>query len=161
MESHCRLTLFMLHYLQRLTDDLPNERLAEQPTPGVNHAAWILGHLAIAADYGIRLLGSEYTCSAEWHRIFAPGSKPQADRAHYPARDVLLTTTNQAYQELIRRAQAATPEMLAQTQPVDFLKPWLSTNGDFLGHLLTTHLASHLGQLSSWRRQCGFSPISL
>jgi len=35
----------------------------------------------------------------------------------------------------------------------------LPTRGDLLAHILTTHEATHLGQLSAWRRQLGFPPV--
>ncbi len=35
----------------------------------------------------------------------------------------------------------------------------LQTRGDLVAHLLATHPAFHLGQLSTWRRQMGFAPL--
>ena len=35
----------------------------------------------------------------------------------------------------------------------------IKSKGDLLNHILTTHFASHLGQLSSWRRLMGLPPL--
>jgi hypothetical protein len=37
----------------------------------------------------------------------------------------------------------------------------MTTVGHLVGHLLTTHFATHLGQLSAWRRLAGFAPVAL
>lgn len=161
MEDLVRLNRFMQHYIDRLTADLPDGRMTEQPANGGNHAAWLLGHLAIAADYGLPLLGGAYLCSPDWHRTFAPGSKPQSDRSLYPGKEALVTAVAGGHAELARLAHAATAEQLDRPQPVEFLKPWVMTVRDLVGHLLTTHLATHIGQFSAWRRQIGLAPISL
>ena len=35
-----------LGYAKRLVADIPDGAMALQPAPGMNHAAWVLGHLA-------------------------------------------------------------------------------------------------------------------
>lgn len=35
-----------LGYAKRLVADIPDDKMAIQPAPGINHAAWVLGHLA-------------------------------------------------------------------------------------------------------------------
>jgi len=42
---------------------------------------------------------------------------------------------------------------MEEPQNSDFFKGSpIKTIGDVVGHLLTTHFAFHLGQISSWRR---------
>ena len=43
--------------------------------------------------------------------------------------------------------------------PIRFLLRHLPTVGDLLAHLLTTHSAYHLGQLSTWRRAAGLPEV--
>lgn len=161
METACRLNRFMMHYLTRLVQDVPDERLAEQPTPGVNNPAWLLGHLAVVPDYGLPLIGGGKLCPDDWHRTFAPGTTPQSERTLYPSKADLLAAIERGYQALCEHSLQATPEQLAAPQPVAFLQTWMPTVNDILMHLLTTHFATHLGQLSAWRRQAGFTSVSL
>lgn len=161
MDKFCQLNRFEVHYLTGLVADVPDDRLAEVATPGGTHPAWLLGHLAIAADYGLPLLGGQYLCPDAWHKTFAPGSQPRADRGLYPGKADLVAANERGYDALRQLAAAATSAQLAADQPVGFLKPWMLTVEDLVAHLLTTHLATHVGQLSAWRRQAGFAPISL
>jgi len=54
----------------------------------------------------------------------------------------------------------ATLEEMTLVHEVDLLKATpLKTRGDLVGHILTTHFATHLGQLSSLRRHFGRPPL--
>jgi len=39
-----------LGYAKRLVADLPDEQMSFQPAAQMNHATWVLGHLACTAD---------------------------------------------------------------------------------------------------------------
>jgi len=84
LESETKVNQFLLRYCRMLVGDVADERLAEQPLPGVNHPARVLGHLAFSADRARWLLGAEKELPAEWPARFGPGSKPTATRGDYP-----------------------------------------------------------------------------
>jgi hypothetical protein len=52
---------------QRLSADIPDDTMVVQPAPGMNHAAWVLGHLACTADMLGDMLGSA------WRRVQGMG----------------------------------------------------------------------------------------
>jgi hypothetical protein len=56
-----------LGYAKRLVADIPDDTMALQPAPGMNHAAWVLGHLACTADMLGDMLGSA------WRRVQGMG----------------------------------------------------------------------------------------
>lgn len=90
LDSAIQVNLFLIHYCWMLVADIADERLAEQPHAGVNHPAWILGHLAWTADGALGMLGAQKRLSAEWPSFFGRGSKPSAQRGLYPSKDELL-----------------------------------------------------------------------
>ena len=52
------------------------------------------------------------------------------------------------------------PEKMDQPQTSDFFKDSpVKTIGDVVAHLLTTHFAFHIGQISAWRRLEGKSHL--
>ncbi len=155
LETECRIYAFMLGYCERLAADIDDTRLAEQPSPGVNPPAWLLGHLAVASDMGVGLFGESRAISEEWHTLFGPKSIPVSDRSAYPSKAELLAALRTAHERLSGLARAATAEHLARPNPSPFFKKELPTTGDILGHLLTSHEGMHLGHLSNWRRQVG------
>lgn len=45
---------------------VPHATLAVQPAPGMDHAAWVLGHLACTADMLGAMIGLQPVCPAGW-----------------------------------------------------------------------------------------------
>ena len=159
MFSHERTLYTFLHrYAHRLVADIPDEHLAAQPAPGMNAPAWVLGHLAVAADYGLEVLGRPYTAPAAFHDLFGPGSEPTADRVLYPSRADLLAAYDAGHAAVTEAVPTADPARMAMPNDLGFL-PELPTIGAVVSHLLTTHEAIHLGQLSAWRRAVGLPAV--
>ncbi len=152
------LKLFAFHhaFAHLLADPVPAERFAEQPAAGVNHPAWVVGHLAFAADFGLKMCGAPITCPEDWPTLFGIGSVPVADLGAYPPKAELLAAYDLAHVKLTAAVPHADPTALAGPQPLDFMRPHIQTVGELLSHILSTHEAFHLGQLSTWRRVVGF-----
>lgn len=151
---------FMLSYLQQTMVDISEEEMDKQPFEGANSPRWILTHLAICTDYAARALGGDLECPKEWHKAYGPGSKPNADGIPMPTRDELLAALEKGHARVIELAQKAEPESLEKPHGVSFLEPTpLKTVGDFVSHLMTSHEAGHVGQLSYWRRATGRDPL--
>ena len=66
--------------------------MAFQPAPGMNHAAWVLGHLACTGDLFGGLIGLDSVCPGEWQRMFDWNSTPVDDASRYPSKANLLAT---------------------------------------------------------------------
>src|SRR3954462_4159465 len=150
---------FCRAYLGKLADDLADDQLALQPVPGLNPAAWLLGHLAIANDYTLRMLGRPGVCPRAWHVDFGPGSTPLQYRGAAPTKREMLDTFEAGYQQVVPAAKAADPAAMAAANPLDFLRGPIPTVGDLVAHLLSTHCATHLGQFSAWRRAAGLPAV--
>src|SRR6185312_14930576 len=116
-ETECTVNQFLLGYCRMMMAELPDERLAEQPSPGVNHPAWILGHLAYSGDAAVARLGGEKTLTEEWTRQFGPGSKHSAVRAEYPSKEELLRVLEDRFEQARRQAAIATAEIMAVPNP--------------------------------------------
>ncbi|MCC5830374.1 MAG: DinB family protein [Phycisphaeraceae bacterium] len=143
-----------------LTADIPDERMAEQPVPGTNHPAWILGHLAVTADYGMSQLGSaERTCPQAWEELFGIKSTPVADVARYPDKAQLLEKLNLAVERFKQAVAGQTPEAMASPLPDEHFREVCPKVGDLACMALTMHFAYHLGQLSAWRRMAGLPRV--
>jgi hypothetical protein len=146
---------FLLGYGRRLVADIDDARFVDQPAPGVNHPAWLLGHLTIASDFGLRLLGRPRACPKAWHRDFGPGSEPKPDRSAYPSKEELTAALEAGHERVAEAVRTASAEDMALPHEIEFLRNGLPTKADLLSHLMTAHEAMHLGHLSNWRRQMG------
>jgi hypothetical protein len=159
LENTIRVNLFLLQYTRTLVGDIADERMAEQPVAGVNHPAWILGHLAWTADNALAMLGAAKTLPAEWVPLFARESKPSASRGMYPSKDELLHALARSYEQVRQKVAAAAPEQLAAPTTNPRVKDALPTLKELIAMILTGHVGIHLGQLTSWRRMIGLPPM--
>ncbi|HTI51061.1 MAG TPA: DinB family protein [Planctomycetaceae bacterium] len=158
-ERERRLYAFVLKYCRMLVEDVTDEQLTVQPVPGVNHPAWILGHLAIATDSAARLLGQRPACPPDWRAKFGPGSQVVADRSAYPPKSELLAAIEAGHARVAELVANAPADVLDRPHAAPFLKEELPTVGDLVAHLMTTHPTTHLGQLSAWRRLMGLPGV--
>lgn len=133
--------------------DLKLDEMCLQPTPGCNHAAWIVGHLAIAADTHGQYAGAERLLS-DWDPLFGMGSTPKPSSGEYPAKGELIATWHRANERIVTAAQGADEVLLCKPTQGP-LAATLPTVADFLAFSMTGHAATHIGQLSAWRRAIG------
>jgi hypothetical protein len=157
-ESAIKSNLLMIQYAHMMLDDIPDERMSEQPVPGVNHPAWILGHLAYSAGGIVALLGGQKPPKDEW-TLYSPGSKLTTNRGDYPPKEQLIGLFAQGFALAREAAAVATVGQVQGENPNPMLKEALPTIEDAVTFLLTAHLGAHLGQLSAWRRMIGKAPL--
>ena len=146
---------FQRRYLSMLVDDVPEEQMCAQAGGVVNHPAWHLGHLAFVTDRFGSALGAESTMEASWEKLFAPRSTPVADRAVYPSKAELLARLDDRRVAAQRAFLVATPQQLAQANPIVRLAGALPTIGHLAVFGFHVHESTHLGQLAVWRRVMG------
>jgi hypothetical protein len=158
-ETECNVNRFLFGYAHTLVDELDDARLCEQPVPGVNHPAWILGHLAYSGDGAVGVLGGQKTLTPDWTKKFGAGSKPSTIRADYPSKAELLRVLEERFATARELAAAAPSEKVALPNPNMRLKDKLPTVRDAVAFLFTGHFALHLGQLATWRRLIGIAPL--
>jgi hypothetical protein len=145
-------------YAKQILADIDDASMCQQPM-GLNHPAWLLLHLATAADYAASLLGGKGVCPSDWNEK-ADTKKPLTkQREDYPSKDVLIKTLEQAFQNASDLFQQASDTFLSQPQKLGFFESELPTIADMATFLLIAHANIHLGQLSAWRRAMGKSPL--
>jgi hypothetical protein len=149
-----------LGYARKLVADLSDDQMITQPVGAcaLNHAAFVIGHLAWVCDFGVTLLGESAAVDPRWRDLFSLTAKPVSDRSVYPSIAVLFKAFEDAHTRLVSVALTAKPETLQQPPPERFRNrfPMLA---HLMLHMLTNHEAVHLGQLSAWRRACGLPPV--
>jgi hypothetical protein len=86
-----------LRFAKRLVVDLSEDQMCGQPHGVVNHPAWSLGHLAVAADNLGKLLGLPSDLPAGWADTFKTGGTPSPDRNLFPDKDELLRVMSEQH----------------------------------------------------------------
>lgn len=151
-------TIATIAYAKQILADIDDSSMCQQPM-GLNHPAWLLLHLATAADYAASLLGGKGVCPADWNAL-ADTKKPQTQtRSDYPAKEVLFNTFEAAFLNAADLYQKSSVEDLSKQQKLGFFEAELPTVEDMATFLLIAHTNLHLGQLSAWRRATGKAPL--
>jgi uncharacterized damage-inducible protein DinB len=150
------LNRFNLGYLERLMTDITEAELDHEPAPGLHSVRWILAHLAIVSDGGLRQLDLPTRCPKAWQLAYGPSSPAGTNPDVRPSKEELLSAIKSGYTAVTDALPSASPDLLAMEHGIERLKPLgLPTRGMLLCHVLTTHFSFHLGQLSTLRRLQG------
>lgn len=159
-DSMIPLNAFNRSYLSRLMQEIDDSELDATFGPESHSARWILAHLAIAVDYGFMQLETPFAASKLWHKTYGPGSEPASNKDVRPSKAELMSFIEVNYGKLCQSALLGDAKKLSAPHGVPLLEGTpLISKADLLGHILTTHFATHLGQLSSWRRLAGLPPL--
>lgn len=148
-----------LGYAKRLVTEIPDTQMAFQPARGMNHAAWVLGHLACTADMLGGMLGVKPTCPPEWVPLFDWNSTPSSDMSVYPSKATLLKALEDAHAAIAAALPGVPASRWADETPVEAVRGFLPTLGDCFVFVMAAHENMHLGQLSAWRRAQGMPRV--
>jgi hypothetical protein len=151
-------TTASIAYAKQILSDVDDASMCQQPS-GLNHPAWLLTHLATAADYAAKLLGGTGVCPKSWSAM-GDTKKPLSQvRSDYPSKVELIGTFEKAFQNAAELYEKCSAEDLAKPQKLGFFETELPTVGDMSTFLILVHTSLHLGQLSAWRRASGKAPL--
>lgn len=146
---------FNLGFAQKLVKDLTNEQMAGQAGGVINHPAWSLGHLVVAADHMGHLLGLESSLPDGWRETFRTGGEPSDDPSDYPGKEEILAALEQQHARNTEAVKKADPSRFAEPHPNEETRDHFPTVGDMIVFLMTSHEMDHLGQIAAWRRAMG------
>lgn len=159
MRSSIAQNRYLLALAEPSLVGLQDVHLALEPEPGTKTAGWIIGHLAVSADFGRHLCGLPAICPVVWRSEFNPGTQPSHDVSRYPSMAELCETFWRVHNDLLIAASSADVAALAAENPYAPAREAFPLAGDFVAYLLSSHLAYHLGQLVAWRAAAGMGRL--
>ena len=151
-----------LAYARKLVADLSPQQMVAQPVAGqvMNHAAWTLGHLVMGTNFTLSFFGEKGPqVPTDWPGLFAPGKKPDSEAGRHPDKAALLAALEAAYRRLAEVVAMVPPAKWAEPFPIEKFRSTWPTLGDGIVFMMTVHDATHLGQLSAWRRALGLAAV--
>ena len=122
---------------------------------GGNSVKWIAGHLALGMDFGLRMLGQPTEHLDSMMPVYGPGSPGGSVGDDGRTQASLVHHLRQTGDRLRAAVCDADLKRLGVPNETPFLSEELPTVGDLLGHVYTTHIALHMGQISQMRREMG------
>lgn len=150
-------------YTEGLLKVLPAEDWFRQPTEGVTHIAWQVGHLA-AAQYALalrRIRGEReedaVLISPNYRKLFGKGSQPSANPADYPAVEEIRSVFDRVHQQVLHELQEL-PDTVLDEPAAQPAHPLFRTK---FGSLMwcAEHEFVHAGQIGLLRRLFGAGPL--
>jgi hypothetical protein len=160
MKSSITQGKYLLTLAECILAGLDDTHVAVEPAPGAKTAGWIIGHLAITADFARRMCGRSAICPVAWRQVFKPGTQPSLDSATYPSMNLLCDTFRRVYSDLFEAAAEADERALGIENPYAPARSAFPLAGDFVAYITSSHLAYHLGQLVAWRSAAGMGRIT-
>lgn len=157
--SESTLNQYFIGYLETLTAEVSADNFNTNAFEGGHPPVWILGHLAICGELGIKLLGGELG-HPKWLVLFGPGSTGVVSKPGKFSTAEFLEVIKASYPKIIQMATNADAETLNAPHGIELLNDTgIKTLSDLISHLLTTHFAFHTAQLSTWRRAAGHAQL--
>lgn len=158
-ESEIAINEMLSHQFATTAKDIPDEDLYH-PSVGHGHPpVWIMGHLAITAEMGQRMLGGSVR-HPQWVRLFGRGSSDIISPQDGLTKNDLLSDVVENYRKLREMIVHANPEAVSKPHTIEvFANSPVKTVRHCLSLILTSHFGFHLAQLSSCRRAAGFGPL--
>jgi hypothetical protein len=159
IDNEIAINEVLIRQFNKTAKDIPEDELFV-PCVGHGHPPiWILGHLAIVAEMGCKLLGGSIA-HLKWIRLFGPDSSDIISPGDDLTKDSMVTTVNENYERLRSLAASADEKALSGPHRVALFEGTsIKTVEHCAALLLTSHFGFHLGQLSSCRRIAGFGPL--
>jgi hypothetical protein len=95
-----------------------------------------------------------------WGQQFGTGSVPSDAREDYPTKAELLTLLADGERRVAEQVVKLGESGLAAPLPDVLHRHLFPTLGHAVLHILTSHAAVHVGQVSVWRRVVGLGPLT-
>ncbi len=143
--------------LPTLTADIRDDQMSLQPVAGVNHPAWILGHLlAVETKIATGVLGRPLKTALDgnWWEIYGIGSVPKPDRAMYKPKDFYLAALAETCGQITAFIATKSDSDMDLPNPDAQLSQLFPTIGMAVC-VAITHRAYHTGQIATWRKLAG------
>jgi hypothetical protein len=148
-----------LDYAHQLIADVGPDKWTCQPAPKTNHAAWVIGHLAITCDFTGSVLGLKGVVPKEWEKLFSSDSVPQSDAKLYPGKETVWAALKDGHERTAAALLNLATADWEKPFPIENMRTFVPTLGDGLVFLFIAHENFHLGQLSAWRRVLGLPSV--
>lgn len=144
--------------LTKLLDTLTYEQMMARAGEAGNHAAWIMGHLAVADDRFVSEFRNEDSrLPADYYKLFDSGSKPSSDEGDYPKRAELQRQFTAARDRTIEWAKTLEGDAAWQASPESIAA--ITPNAISALHTLAEHDLFHAGQVATIRAALNMPPV--
>lgn len=143
----------------KFTHDLSDADYFQIPTPGTNHVAWLLGHVACTEDWASGLVtGDPQRIPSTTHELFNSSSKAVADAGVYPTRKEIDELFQNSRANIVEVLKAFDDSRWDEPSPPEAPQEFFPTIGA-LWNLQGVHQFWHIGHITVCRVALGKKPV--
>ncbi|MGH7131796.1 MAG: DinB family protein [Phycisphaerales bacterium] len=157
---------YTLRYAESLRKDIKPEWMARFASPGgqvikSNHPTFVYGHLSLYSSRIMGLIGKPEGITAKpegWDALFKAGVECQDDPngTIYPSHEAVMKHFFEGFPVALAAAESTDDSVYMKPNPAEGrFKEMAPTVGAAVSFIMGAHHATHLGQLSAWRRMMG------
>lgn len=140
---------------ERIISDIPEDQLCAQPGSGLNHAMFVVGHLACTDDFLLKEFGGQpFALPESFHKAF--GADPTNDATKYPPFAEVKKAFDERRQAVIKWFEGMSDAQLDAPTPEKW-RAYAPTMRD-VAFFAAWHEGYHGGQVSTLRRAFGLGP---
>lgn len=142
-----------------LADFETPEQWVYQVCPGINHALWFAGHMAMADNFftGVIAPDRQEEETEAFEKLFGMGSQPTNQADDYPSPNELLNLMRGRRETLLSVLEGMNDKDLEKATPEG--TPDMFPDYASVFELATWHEGLHAGQISVARRALGADPV--
>lgn len=145
---------FARMFTRGIIDETPPDKWLFQPTTGVNHVLWNVGHLGVSNRWVRGQIDSSAPPGdADWRKRFAAGSTPVSDGAAYPPTADICAYYEREWDALLALLDQMSDAELAA--PVSKDAAMLAKNKLGLFYFAAWHEGMHAGEIAAIRKALG------
>lgn len=150
------------HYTEDLIENVADVDWFRQPSEGVTHVAWQVGHLAVAEYHLalVRVRGEQPAdadiITTDFRSLFGKGSTPTADASAYPSPEAIRKVFDVVHRQALAESRKLSEDVLDES--IDPPHPMFSTKFGAL-RWCAQHEMLHAGQIGMLRRLFGSAPL--
>ena len=148
---------FQEFYLLKVLKNIPEELLYSCKVKDLNSPGWIVGHLIIEVEDVAKHLGIDFTPSPfEWQKAFKGGSNfALKSTEKLPTKQMLIHHFTARYRVLLKEYLKLNDKTLNKAHPSPMFQNIYSNIDAWFTHHLITHVAVHIGNITSWKKVHG------
>ncbi len=159
LKNHLRWQIEQCHWITTsYVQDLADADLLVRPVPGMNHAAWQLGHLIAGSKKMLGWLGQPAPALPDgFEEGYTKETAHSDDRAKFASKDVYLDLAAKIKAASLAAVDAIPESKLDDPGP-EAMREYAPTVAAVLT-MLGTHWLMHAGQFVALRRKLGKAPL--
>ena len=151
-----------LRYGRMLAADIPADQFTRLPRPGMNHPAFLLGHITLVTSHVLEAIDRKDLVGLPegYAALFEAGCPCVEADDRYPSKNDIVGFYVKRHEDAAAALRDVPEELYQSASPAEGeRRAMFPTVGALVNCVVNCPHRAHLGQLSAWRRAMGLPSV--